>query len=177
MLERAEEWRKLDGWPYEVSDHGRVRRAEPASGVAVGQILLTRPDRLGYLRVGLRRRGERQRPHLVHRLVAEAFVGERPSDRHFINHKNGIKSDNRPENLEWVTQSENQFHAYGMGLQGRGEKHGRAKLTEAQVKEIRRRYAAGGVSQITLAAEYGVNQTLIGFIVRRVVWTHLDDFP
>lgn len=55
----------------------------------------------------------------------------------------------------------------------RGEEHGRAKLIEQDVREIRRRYAAGGVSQPQLAREYGVNHTMIGFVVRRKNWTHV----
>lgn len=55
----------------------------------------------------------------------------------------------------------------------RGEDHEMAKLTEVQVREIRRRYAAGGIFQYTLAAEFGVAQTLISAIVRRKIWQHI----
>lgn len=166
------EWRKIDGWPYEVSDHGEVRRTDRAPGTRPGLLLKPERDRWGYLKVGLRRTGERQRKFLIHVLVAEAFLGMRP-EGFTVNHRNGDKQDNRVGNLEWTTRSENQKHAYRTGLQGRGQDHGRAKLTDEQVLEIRRRYAVGDVSQRALATQYGVNQTLIGFIVRRVVWTHI----
>jgi hypothetical protein len=55
----------------------------------------------------------------------------------------------------------------------RGEAQGAAKLTEPQVVEIRERYAAGGLRQVDLAAEFGVSQTLISKVVRREAWTHL----
>jgi len=68
-----------------------------------------------YLRLCLRNSGAKKN-HFVHRLVAKAFV-DNPEGKPFINHKNGVKTDNRPENLEWVTQSENQQHSYDTGLQ------------------------------------------------------------
>jgi len=55
-----------------------------------------------------------------------------------------------------------------------GEAHSQAKLTDAQVLEIRAAYAAGGVSQRELAERSGVTQALVGMIVRRVIWTHLE---
>ena len=56
-----------------------------------------------------------------------------------------------------------------------GVKNGRAKLTDDDVRAIRRMYAAGGVSLLALADEFGVDQTAVGFIVRRVRWTHVTD--
>jgi hypothetical protein len=58
-------------------------------------------------------------------------------------------------------------------VSNKGEKAGRAKLTDQQVLEIRRLYSQGGVSQTVLAKKFGVDQTMIGFIVRRVSWTHI----
>jgi uncharacterized protein YjcR len=62
------------------------------------------------------------------------------------------------------------------GVEGRrtiGEHNPRAKLTAAQVLEIRERYAAGGIDQTALAAEYGVEQTAISALLRRETWTHV----
>lgn len=61
----------------------------------------------------------------------------------------------------------------GGGHKTAGSANGVAKLTDDRVAEIRRRYAAGGIAQHVLAAEYGVTQTLVSQIVRRIVWRHV----
>ncbi len=54
-----------------------------------------------------------------------------------------------------------------------GIRHGRAKLTDAKVLEIRRKYAAGGITQVELSTEFGIAQSKISAIVRQGLWTHL----
>jgi hypothetical protein len=63
----------------------------------------------GYMHIKFRKNGK-EYSELVHRLIAYVFISK-PAGKDFINHKNGIKHDNRIENLEWVTKSENMFHA------------------------------------------------------------------
>lgn len=72
-----------------------------------------------------------------------------------------------PSHLFLGTQQDNMDDKVNKGRQARGERHGQCKLTDAQVSEIRQRYAAGGTSHRKLGAEYGVDHTQIGNIVKR----------
>lgn len=95
---------------YEVSDTGRIWRVAGGRGTRAGEIARF-PHTQGYLAVRLSRQN-RKRGFLVHRVVALAFLGCPPSEKHVVDHKNGKKTDNRVTNLEWVTQRENQKRAH-----------------------------------------------------------------
>lgn len=168
----AEKWAPIHDHEgiYEVSNMGRVRRLTPEHNTYVGRILRGSPCLHGYRIVCLCRYGVRSY-RKVHVLVARAFC-ERPKGKNFVNHKNGIKADCRSTNLEWCTSAENIQHAIRTGLMKpvRGEQNGNALLTRQQVEEVRRRYAAGGVTQTALGEEFGVNHRTIHAIVRRVNW-------
>jgi hypothetical protein len=102
----AEIWRDAPGYEgaYQVSTLGRVRNTKS------GRVLRPHEQGRGYLQAMLSKQGKRSHP-LVHRLVALAFVPN-PENKPQINHKNGNKKDNRPENLEWCTMSENLLHRH-----------------------------------------------------------------
>ncbi len=97
-------WRYIKGFEgcYEVSEAGHVRNS------VTGRALKLVPSTNGYLRVSLGRGHENR---LVHRLVAQAFC-EGYAEHLDVNHKNGIRPDNRAENVEWVTRSENIAHSH-----------------------------------------------------------------
>jgi ribosome-binding protein aMBF1 (putative translation factor) len=107
----------------------------------------------------------------IHKLVAEAFLPN-PNNLPEINHKSGIKTDNRVENLEWCTSSNNAKHAVDSGLRKykKGSKHHLCKLTETQVLEIRE---SKGIPQDELAKKYGVGQTMISNIRNNKRRTHI----
>jgi hypothetical protein len=121
---REEEWRAVAGFEgyYEVSNFGEVRsidRLVPRDGptgnmTRKGQLRKPHITPKGYLRVQLTKDGEAHN-YQVHRLVALAFIPN-PDNKPEVNHRNGNKRDNYVGNLEWSTGSENQTHAYQMGL-------------------------------------------------------------
>jgi len=109
----------------------------------------------------------------VHRLIAEVFLGDAPSERPIVNHKSGDTGDNRPENLEWANYSENAYHASRVLGARLGQRNGRAVLTEAIVREARERYAKGGIGHHALAKEYGVSGTCMSLAVQGKTWKHV----
>lgn len=125
-------WKDITGYDYlyQISNKGRVKSLAKTWGTG-NNTTLSKPDTLmkgspsgsGYKRVGLTLNGK-SRPLLIHRLVAMAFIPN-PENKPCVNHKNGIKSDNRLENLEWCTYSENTIHAFKTGLSKatKGDKH------------------------------------------------------
>ncbi|GAB3013666.1 hypothetical protein GCM10027051_16200 [Niabella terrae] len=115
-------WIDIKGYEgiYQVSTHGNVKSMGSVRVIkGVKQfyppnILKQSKTNSGYMGVSLWKDGVK-RMSLVHRIVAEVFV-DNPFRKSDVNHKNGIKTDNRPENLEWCTKSENIRHAIATGL-------------------------------------------------------------
>lgn len=166
-----EHWRPVvgyEGW-YEVSDLGRVRRVRPANGTTVGMGIKTIPSSRGYLCVGLRRDGRLKR-HLVHRLVAAAFLGPCPEGQE-VNHKDADKANATLSNLEYVTPLENARHAAELGLLNppHGVTHYKAKLREEDIPAIRE--AQGSLSAI--GRRYGVHAAVIQAVKRGRTWKHV----
>jgi len=153
---------------YEVSNLGNVRRRREFHTRQMNPSLTTG----GYKQVILCQEANKK-PFTVHRLVLVAFIGPRPRG-HDINHKNGNKTDNRLENLEYATKSENMRHAYQVlkRERARGEDHGNSKLTAEKVLEIRR-LAEDGLDQTEIAARFGITRSNVSAVVCRKSWAHL----
>lgn len=168
-------WRSIVGYEgiYEISNLGRIKRILNGSGAMPGHILRPYKTNNGYFVVALHNNTIRKK-FLVHRLVAEAFIGPCPPN-YETNHRDGNRQNNRTENLEWLSKSDNNIHALKvLGRQTfRGETHGMSKLTKEQVVEIRRLYATGLCTQYKLGEQFGVSQSTIGRITRNKGWKHI----
>ncbi len=159
---------------YECSNDGLIRNKSPRSDR--GEFLNPVTDQHGYKRTSLYRGEPLKRvPIIVHRVVWQSFNGPIPAGMQ-INHKNGVRDDNRLENLEVCTPSENTRHSFQtLGKQPNinpnpGSKNGRAKLNEASVREIRNLIRLGDKDR-SIAAKFGVSQAAIWFIRTGQTWT------
>lgn len=158
-------WKPITGTDgkYEVSDLGNVKAYHPQ----LGEIILKPMNSNGYLVVIISKNGIRKQ-YKVHRLVGVEWIPN-PGNKPEINHKNGIKCDNRAENLEWATGEENNDHALRTGLNPSGENHRNSKLkTEEVVAILSSKFGYG-----TLAKQYNVNRTLIRAIKKGWQWKHI----
>jgi len=150
----GEEWRYVKGHSkgYSVSSLGRIVSFKKDCI----RLLTPVENYSGYHLVGLYLKGKNISTRL-HRVVATAFLGESKLQ---VNHKNGVKSDNRVSNLEWVTAKENSNHSIRMGLGKSGESHYRTKLSDKQVLKIR----SSKESQKYLSEKYGISTTHVWHI-------------
>lgn len=146
---------RRNGGKYEsIMPNGTVRKTTLPEKILVCNKL----SQKGYLRVNID-----NRVWFVHTLIAKTWLQEY-KDKPQVNHKNGIKTDNRIENLEWVSNTENRSHAKKMGLIA-CRKNGLGISIE-NCKKIIEKYATGNFLQRELAKEYGVCQQTISNILR-----------
>lgn len=157
-----EEWKDCEDG-YMVSSYGRFYSK------LAGRCLSTKSlNQDGYVKVA---------PHghtqLLNRLVAQAFIPN-PHNKSTVNHIDGNKTNNRVENLEWATRSEQMIHAYKHGLKKpmRGSKNANSKLTDEQAKAIRKEYVRRSRTHgtVALGKKYGVSNRVIGLVVRGLAY-------
>ena len=174
MVDTRERWVDIQGYEgkYRISNQGRVKSLERE--ISHDGITYTQPERIlspwcgttsFYDRIRLYRGGVGTK-FSVHRLVAQHFLPDwNPALE--INHIDGNRYNNAADNLEMCTHRRNMEHAIASGLKNDyGEKSRNAKLTNAQAEEIRAKYYAGGISQETLAGQYGVCRQTVSAIIR-----------
>lgn len=161
---------------YEVSNLGRYRSFRIVyigSTRAITYKILSfgMSPKFNYLYASLRI-GKKAKCTGVHIAVAKAFVpNDDPLNKIFVNHKDGNRYNNVYTNLEWCTASENQKHAYDLGLRQKpyGSKNGRVLLKEEEVWQI----FHSDENQYFLAAMYGISRSTIGNIKQGKIWGHL----
>lgn len=172
----TEQWRAVPGYEgfYEVSDAGRVRSLDriKSNGRRSNGRILSTPLSAGYPCLNLCRSGSQVLVR-VHRLVAEAFLGPAPDPSETVNHKDFDRTNNRAENLEWLSHADNMRHAHAANRCRReyatGERHACSKLSRLDVLDIRKR-AESGASDAELAREFGVTATNVWMIRHRKSW-------
>lgn len=196
----SEEWKPVYGLEelYAVSSLGRVRRiGHLIPGRKTVDALKPLKDKYGYCAVMIGHRGQKQKRLLVHRIVMAAFHYPVNGRDIQVNHIDGNKSNNRLSNLEYVSPRENWEHAVRIGLRSadfpevrrrargathysrtkpeaipRGSRHGRAKITEETVREIRIFYLTTK-SYKKVAAHFGLGKTTILHIIKGDTWKHV----
>lgn len=142
---------------YEVSTLGRIKSHKRKTKI------LKVSSSLGYQQISLMVEGKRN-VKMVHRLVMDAFTSN-PHKKKTVNHINGNKADNRVENLEWATMSENMKHAYDTGLRVVQYK----KLSIKKVKEIIK-LLSKGVAQSKIAKLFSIHKNTISSIATGRTW-------
>lgn len=144
---------------YEITDDGCI------ISIKTGKISRGYRTNKGYLSFDFRR--QKGKCVSVHRLVAEAFIPN-PENKPQVNHIDGDKTNNRVENLEWVTNGENQIHAFKNNLQKGNFEHPNSKLTLEQVLYIKNNCIVGSkiYGMQTLAKKFNVCNSTIKQIIQ-----------
>ena len=156
---------------YKASNDGRIFSC-------LSNIFLSKSvhKNTGYELVNLTLKNKSQKVYYVHRLVALAFLGE-PKKKKQVNHKNGVKTDNRINNLEYVTHAQNQKHSWRVLNRkpsiNYGESAGSSKLTESDVLEMRSLYSTGRYTYKYIGKLFGISGGHASKIINKKAWPHI----
>lgn len=166
-------WKSIKNYKdYQISDLGRVKSL-PKKFRRKERILKYNIGKGGYYRVPLSKNGKTKK-YLVSRLVAIHFINNK-NNLPEVNHKDGNKANNKTSNLEWITPKGNILHAFKnkLRIMPKGEKCSWSKLTEVQVKDIRKRWKIGAFNMRELSEYFKVHKTTIWEIIHRKIWRHI----
>lgn len=152
----TEEWRVVQDAPdYEVSTLGRVARRAGTFRTPRRRVLRAQMNDHGYLLVSIPV-SKRPQSRRIHQMVVDAFIRPRTPGE-FVNHIDANKTNNRVENLEITDRAGNTEHARQMGLYRSGASHHATKLTDEDVRKLRRMFAEG-YSGAEVARHFGINR-------------------
>lgn len=135
-------------------------------------LLKFKPDAYGYLRVGLSK-NNKCKTLKAHRVVAIAFISN-PLNLPQVNHKNGVKTDNRVINLEWATAKTNIRHSWNLGLSKAvfGDKNGNTSLSEGDRISVVKYYAMTNLTQKEIASKFNISQATVSLTVKNYLKKH-----
>ena len=176
-------WQPVSGYEnfYEVSNLGRIKillQKFCKEWIRAGNVpydKLSSPSLVArYYKVCLSGRKGFKKWFSVARLVGDHYVPN-PNNLPIINHKDGNKLNDRADNLEWGTQSDNMLHSYKDGPRKtlRGSQIGNSKLTDQDVRDIREIWSKGRISQYKLGEIFGLSQCHVSDIVNKKRWAHV----
>ena len=171
-------WEDLVGYEglYIISNFGRIKILPKIhinkSGCIISKEKFVKiyNRNQGYVGLSLSKNKNRINKYL-HRLLADTFIPN-PENKPHVNHKNGVKNDNRLENLEWVSAKENIQHSFNIGLSKRGENRHLSKLKNNQVLDIKDRLK-NKEKQNNIAKIYRVSNATITNIKNGKIWYHI----
>jgi hypothetical protein len=159
-----EVWKTIEDFTnYEISNYGRIRR-KYFKGYKYRKPVIQK----GYCTITFVFNKTSFKKFQIHRLVAEAFI-ENIDKKKCVNHINGIKNDNRLENLEWCTYSENEKHSFDvLGKVTNGIIRRKIKLED--IEKIKQLYNSG-ITQTKIAGIFNVNSSTISLLVNNKTYT------
>lgn len=189
VLPTSEVWKDIPNYKgvYQVSSLGNVKSLDRiitksigVSYIRKGKLCKLSKSNLGYMTVGFTISNIKINKY-VHRLVAEVFI-ENLELKPQVNHIDCNKQNNKINNLEWCTNSENHIHATKNGLNKlhlhrvaySGEENGRSLLNKEQVLEIKQKYIPYKYSAKKLSKEYNVSESCITHILNNTSWKEIS---
>lgn len=148
-------WKPVKGYEkYEVSSLGNARSYKKT----LKSYKQLKPiERKGYLRIYMSGKF-----HTLHKIIAEAFL-KKPKGKEYVNHLDGVKTNNKVENLQWCNRSENMTHSYEIGLNKTGKEHSQSKalnIFDLEGKYITTLYGAKQWK------EFGLDQSSVNACIR-----------
>lgn len=175
-----ENWKDIKDYEgiYLISSNGIVKRPAYKRWSARNncfcnhkEYILKHCFRRGYPSIELNRDGK-GRMEFMHRIIAKAFIPN-PENKKEVNHINGIKHDNRVENLEWCTRTENSNHSVNTLRKNVGDSHGNRKLNSSEAMQIRMIYNKKRELKMTvfqIGYLFGVTGTNVCYIGKGMAW-------
>lgn len=164
-------------WPirfapgYEVNEAGIVRRALPGRKTYPGKVISPTKHHFGYPRIKLTI-DRKHKTFELHTLMLLVFAGPKPFPKAEARHLDGNPANNHISNLAWSTHRKNEADKRLHGTSSIGARNGAAKLTEADIRDIRHDYAE--VKSLTkIGAKYGISFQHVSDIVNRKSWAHV----